>query len=485
MQNDLKQAGVLRANRPQGAILPLGFDSLADAVQQAVRRCFQSDYGERLQIAGVSRAAQFRAAPQISNAFAQRQPLHHRLALAPPLSMYSETSGVVNRRLNPQYAALLVVHFDRVLFNPVFHADTFQPSLQITADLTGKTLVGATLQKAHHFFTTKLKHGMTQQKWIKRRQAGSAAKHHIPGILHLPAAPIITSDIQSRAWVNQGVYFLGQSIKPRVEIACRQTIHQLLCSLRIGNMRKAVVSLAVANAGSVHLACQPLAPVDTNLNTKGEPGLQPHMHQAKLPVQVVKVKMQTLTFLRHQLQMFRGRVFPQIERLTWFDTSKYTDQALLKAVPRYYLQSQFLFRIFRRGQINIRSRRFARQLFRVFHQLLRQTYYITAKILHQHVVAVQKDLQPFNMGNRTQGAAEQHSIKSRKSSSYAVAVPLQQTLHDSPPAVRLLVQTDNAKKRVMERSYFGCGLSRAMQPLCPLCLCGAVRSKRNHRGAEN
>src|SRR5258705_12782113 len=67
------------------------------------------------------------------------------------------------------------------------------------------------------------------------------------------------------------------------------------------------------------------------------------------------------------------------------------------------------------------------------------------------------------MGYRTQGAAEQHSIKSRKSSSYAVAVPLQTTLHDSPPAVRLLLQTDNAKKRVMERSYFGCGLSRAMK----------------------
>src|SRR5258705_12126344 len=199
MQNDLKQAGVLRANRPQGAILPLGFDSLADAVQQAVRRCFQSDYGERLQIAGVSRAAQFRAAPQISNAFAQRQPLHNRLALAPPLSMYSETSGVVNRRLNPQYAALLVVHFDRVLFNPVFYADTFHPSLQITADRTGKTLVGATLQKAHHFFTTKLKHGMTQQNRINLSQTGSATKNNIRNIIHMTAAPRITFNIHSRA----------------------------------------------------------------------------------------------------------------------------------------------------------------------------------------------------------------------------------------------------------------------------------------------
>jgi hypothetical protein len=45
------------------------------------------------------------------------------------------------------------------------------------------------------------------------------------------------------------------------------------------------------------------------------------------------------------------------------------------------------------------------------------------------------------MRDRSQAAAVQHSIKSRKSSSYAVAVPLQKTLHGSPPVVRLLLQT--------------------------------------------
>ena len=78
------------------------------------------------------------------------------------------------------------------------------------------------------------------------------------------------------------------------------------------------------------------------------------------------------------------------------------------------------------------------------------------------MMAVQKNLEPLNMRYRTQGAAKQHPIKSRKSSGYAVAVPLKKTLHDSPPAVGLLDQTDHAIKRVMERSYFGCGLSRAV-----------------------
>src|SRR6266571_8806840 len=156
MQNDLKQAGVLRANRSQGAILPLSFDSLADAVQQSVRMCFQADYGERIQIATISCPTQLSPPTQIRYAFAQRQPFHNLFTLAPTAAMYFETSGVVNCCLNPQHAALFVVHFDRVLFNPVFHADAFQPTLQITAGLTGKSLVGAALQKAHYLFTPKL-----------------------------------------------------------------------------------------------------------------------------------------------------------------------------------------------------------------------------------------------------------------------------------------------------------------------------------------
>src|SRR5207302_4973316 len=63
------------------------------------------------------------------------------------------------------------------------------------------------------------------------------------------------------------------------------------------------------------------------------------------------------------------------------------------------------------------------------------------KIFEQDVLAVQENLQTANMSNRSQGAAEQHPIKSRKSSSDAAVVPLQKTLHDSPPAFCLFAQT--------------------------------------------
>src|SRR4030095_7383018 len=119
MQNDLKQARVRRTNRPQGTILPFSFDWCADSVQQLVRRSLQTDDGQGLQITSVSTQTELSTPPQIGNTFAQRQPFHNWLSPAPAFSPYFETSGVVNGRLNPQHAALLVVHFDRVLFNPM------------------------------------------------------------------------------------------------------------------------------------------------------------------------------------------------------------------------------------------------------------------------------------------------------------------------------------------------------------------------------
>src|SRR6185295_3379320 len=138
VKNDLKQAGILRTNRPQSTKLPFGSNRLVDTVQQPIRRCPQSDYRKRGQIAGVSGAAQFRTAADIGDAFAQRQPFHYRLTLTQTLTSDAETSGVVNGCLNPQHAALLVVHFDRVLFNPVFQSNTFHSSVQITIDFTSK-----------------------------------------------------------------------------------------------------------------------------------------------------------------------------------------------------------------------------------------------------------------------------------------------------------------------------------------------------------
>src|SRR5207248_1868718 len=123
------------------------------------------------------------------------------------------------------------------------------------------------------------------------------------------------------------------------------------------------------------------------------------------------------------------------------DAGKHHYQSFFNVVLFTDLQRQFLFRLLGRWQVLIRSAQLAGGLFRLFYNPLRQAFSVAAKIFEQDVLAVQENLQPANMSNRSQGAAEQHPIKSRKSTGYAAVVPPQKTLHDSPPAFCLSAQT--------------------------------------------
>src|SRR5205085_7134893 len=279
-----------------------------------------------------------------------------------------------------------------------------------------------------------------------------ARKHDIGGRLCLAHAPVVASDSQTRLRMDPGINSLRERVDQASPIAVRQLIHQLLGPCQIRDTSKAVISLAVADAHSIHLPGQPFASVETDLNGERQPRLQTDMQQAKLPIEIVKVQVQTLTFFGAQLQSLRRLITFQIKRLTGFDTSKHRYQTLLDAVPRYNLQRYLFFRFLRRGEILIRTTQFAGALLRLFDDPFRQAFNVGGKIFEQDMLAVQENLQPTNMGNRSQRAPKQHPIKARKSSSYAVTVPLQETLHDLPPAFCLLVQTDNARVTVMKRS---------------------------------
>ncbi len=171
------------------------------------------------------------------------------------------------------------------------------------------------------------------------------------------------------------------------------------------------------------------------MNGERQPSLQSNMHQAKLAVLIIVIKVQALAFFRHQLQMLRHPVSLQVKGLTRFDARKHTDQSCFDPILLPDSHRQFFFRSLGRLQVLIWSSQLAGSVLGVFDNPLRQTFSVSSKIFEQDVLAVQENLQPANMGNRTQGAAEQHPIKTPESSSYAANVPLQKTLHDSPPAL--------------------------------------------------
>src|SRR5213083_36215 len=67
-------------------------------------------------------------------------------------------------------------------------------------------------------------------------------------------------------------------------------VHQTLSSFEMTDPGKAILFLGVVHLVAIHLAAQPLTPVDANLDLEGKPALEPQVHEPKLRVQMVEVK---------------------------------------------------------------------------------------------------------------------------------------------------------------------------------------------------
>src|SRR5262249_57954276 len=122
----------------------------ANRIQQRCYRLWLADHGQGLQITAVGGERYLHAPAQISQPFTHGHPAQATLAFAGHQPANFEAPGVVDGGLDSQYAALFVVHFDRVLFDPVFDAHSFGSTLNVTADLPVEAPVRVPAQKTQH-----------------------------------------------------------------------------------------------------------------------------------------------------------------------------------------------------------------------------------------------------------------------------------------------------------------------------------------------
>ena len=114
-----------------------------------------SDDRQCVQIARIGALAHFDTASNIDDAFSHFDPRHLLLAVAGHSTADFKSPRIIDRRLDSQYGTGFVVHFDRVLFDPMLDADAFHAEPHVTSDFTFKTTVDTPAQKAQHIFDLK------------------------------------------------------------------------------------------------------------------------------------------------------------------------------------------------------------------------------------------------------------------------------------------------------------------------------------------
>src|SRR5438093_13116926 len=121
-----------------------------------------SDDRQCVQIARICALAHFDTASNINDAFTHFYPGHFLLALAGHSTADFITPWIIDGGLDSQYGTSLVVHLDRVLFDPMLDADAFHAASHMTANFTFNTTIDAAAQKTQHILRVKMMNSVLQ-----------------------------------------------------------------------------------------------------------------------------------------------------------------------------------------------------------------------------------------------------------------------------------------------------------------------------------
>jgi len=150
-----------------------------------------ADNGEGVQVAAVSRPGDIAVAVEVGNALAHWEPGEDDLSFPFAPTSHQEIIGTIDYCFDTQYAAQFVVHFNPVLFHPVFDASArqtlevggFQPPFEVAVKFATKEM--------HDILGAETDGGMPLQIYIQPLQGGNVGESDIGGIFGLVYNPVI------------------------------------------------------------------------------------------------------------------------------------------------------------------------------------------------------------------------------------------------------------------------------------------------------
>ena len=354
-----QQGRVFFTPRIERAMAASIFDhGAADARAGFAGRGFVRHAGQRFQIPPVGCRRYLRPPPQLAHAALQGPPRFFpaRLALFGAIDL--ELFGLVDRGFDAQHAAFLVIHLDRVAVDGVFDADAFGPVLEVADDFAverrrrppaGRRDVPA--QEAHHVGAGEGAQAVMDQAGIECGQTRRVAEQQVGGILAGAGGPVIGLADGTADFPVQRMGLIEQARPARAASRC--AVVRPAGPGRAGLLRPRRNSCRAGGRPGrrIHLAGEPVAPVEAEVHGEGKPGLHTHMAQAQFLVLEVMVEVEAFAGFEHQVNVFGLAVAAHGVGQTVFQRAENGDQTGGHAVVAGDLAGQVFFAGLAAGQI--------------------------------------------------------------------------------------------------------------------------------------
>jgi len=436
MQYRLKQPCFIRRNGTKRPITTVVFgNTVGDRIQKLKRGFFLSDSGEGIKVTGIGSMRDFGVPVDVCHSFTHRNPCVLLLPLSIYLSVDLKTSWVVYGCLDPQHATLLIVHFDRVLCNPVLYAYAFDSFADSTHNLTAKSGIAASLEETHHILRAKMFNRMVDKSGIQFFKTGSILEDNIGSILSLSNSPVVAMQIKSETGLEQRIKSLAKSIQEAMSVSAEHGLGYLLRFLNILNLYKTILTSLIRYACFIHLSCKPFPTIHTDLDRTGKPALKPNVHKAKFPIKKVKIKMNTLANGWNQLKLFYRFAFLNSIRLTWLNVIQNTNQSIGNTVSLHNSSGYFFFRFAGGCNILKRTSMVAGKRFGTLFDLIRLLQDKVSKIFQQNILTRKKCSHAIHITDGSQRPPKKNPIKTRDDSVNGIFMTTQKLLHGIFPLI--------------------------------------------------
>jgi hypothetical protein len=263
-------------------------DRFAEPVEQAIRLGRIVDDRESLQVAFVGGEGDFGIPVKVGDSFGHGIPADDKLTILPAPAADTEFIGMVDNRLDSQYAPFFVVHFNTVTLHPMFDPRTGPALLEFVHDLPFEVPVEFPSEEGHDILGAEAHRGVPQQCFIQAFQRGAVLEQDVGCELGLVDDPIVPH--ASKQGREMGIDLLGEGIENLRFDSPDKLVGETLSALGVLDGNEDVFDLSVVDSMLVHLPGEQVMKIDVDLDHEGEPGLDSDMHKAELPVEVIEVE---------------------------------------------------------------------------------------------------------------------------------------------------------------------------------------------------
>ena len=366
------------------------------------------DRRDKINITVISRRKKISQYGQRIDAFTQRGQLNRGGSVAMfHLPVVFKKGNIVNRGLDTQHQAVLVVHLDGHRSHVMFDTRSHDACAEVVAYFVLIIAIEFTTQKSGDVIRFNRMNRGAYQFLVNQLQVTLLTENDIGSVFHLHETPVIAV---FKMTDNRTVAF-GHLIQRPMKLLDIDMVSQFLSLGKVLDFYESVIDQRVANIFLVEPGGQLVMTIEIELQPKRRPGWHPQITQTQSGVDKVKVVVQAFGFMVLEKRLMGFFIVPGLVAGAGFHGRENMDQTGMTAALSHDFFDALLFaKVLLANEVDFQTI-FHRDPFGILSDFLSQRLGPFDVVENANTLLAQKQTHALGVTNARQGSRQDGPVK--------------------------------------------------------------------------